>query len=123
MNPNQANSRESLQQAIDAEIKSLEESIKALEESIQAKIKSLGESIQVLQLRRNAIQPISSRNLRRHILLFVLTWNTITRWKAVPKSCTTPHIPHLSSMARDRTQSTPVVESHQLQRHQFGRRN
>ena len=42
MNPTQANYRESRQQAIDAEIKSLEE------------------SIQLLKLRRNALQPISS---------------------------------------------------------------
>ena len=42
MNPTKGNSRESLQEAIDAEIKSLEE------------------SIQLLKLRRNALQPISS---------------------------------------------------------------
>ena len=42
MDPTQTNYRESLQEAIDAEIKSLEE------------------SIQVLKLRRNALQPISS---------------------------------------------------------------
>ena len=45
MNPTQANSREFLQQAIDTEIKSLEGSIKSSE---------------VLKLRRNALQPISS---------------------------------------------------------------
>src|ERR1700761_411983 len=42
MNPSQANSRERLQQTIDAEIKSLEE------------------SVQALKLRRNALSPISS---------------------------------------------------------------
>ena len=42
MNPTKGNSRESLQEAIDAEIKSFEE------------------SIQLLKLRRNALQPISS---------------------------------------------------------------
>ena len=42
MNPNQANSRESLRQAIDAEIRSLEKSVRAL------------------RLRRNALAPISS---------------------------------------------------------------
>jgi hypothetical protein len=42
MNPPQANPRERLQQAIDAEIRSLEESIRAL------------------KLRRNALAPISS---------------------------------------------------------------
>ena len=49
MNPAQDNSRESLQQAINTEIK-------ALDESIKAEIRSL----ELLKLRRNARQPISS---------------------------------------------------------------
>jgi hypothetical protein len=49
MNPTQENSWERLQQTIDAEIKSLEESIRVLEESIQ-----------VSKTRRNALSPISS---------------------------------------------------------------
>ena len=49
MNPAQDNSRESLQQAINTEIK-------ALDESIKAEIRSL----ELLKLRRNALQPISS---------------------------------------------------------------
>ena len=46
MNPTQEDSRELLEQAIDAEIK-------ASEETIQAEIKSL----ELLKLRRNALQP------------------------------------------------------------------
>jgi hypothetical protein len=49
MKPTQANSWERLQQNIDAEVESLEESIRALKESIRA-----------LNLRRNAHSPISS---------------------------------------------------------------
>ena len=49
MNPTREDSRELLEQAIDAEIK-------ASEETIQAEIKSL----ELLKLRRNALQPISS---------------------------------------------------------------
>ena len=52
-NPTQAISRESLQEAIDIEIKSLKE-------AIQAEIRSFEESVRVLKLRRNALQPISS---------------------------------------------------------------
>ena len=50
MHPTQANSREFLQQAIDAEIKALEESIQA----------NTIKSLRALKLRRNALQPISS---------------------------------------------------------------
>ena len=49
MDPTQENSREFLEQVIDAEIK-------ALEESFRPEIKSL----EVLKLRRNALQPVSS---------------------------------------------------------------
>jgi hypothetical protein len=49
MKPTQANSWERLQQTIDAEVESLEESIRVLEKSIRA-----------LKLRRNAHSPISS---------------------------------------------------------------
>ena len=48
-NPTQATCRESLQEAIDAEIKSLKDEIRSFEESVR-----------VLNLRRNALQPISS---------------------------------------------------------------
>ena len=53
MDPTQENSREFLEQAIDTKVISLEE-------YIQAEIRSVEESVRVLKLRRNALQPISS---------------------------------------------------------------
>ena len=60
MNPAQENCRESLQHAIDAQIKELEESIQTQIESLEEFVQTQMRSLEVLKLRRNALQPISS---------------------------------------------------------------